>query len=196
MLDDELDKAEQVRGNEVVNSAIFELRYAGRKIVDALQLIMNKDWKNDRDVYEKIRRYLGDAIEDCVKSKHDAIDAMIDFVTTWFNHMEGRIGLSSLVGLFPDYIEITSRIAAVQDKIAHSREHRAASRDGVYDEIENEDYDAILALYNRMRLSRDRVQKISNWDWWHRVANMMLTVVIALGTVLLVGFEVARLLHD
>ena len=35
-----IKKAEQVRGNEVVTSAIFELRYAGRKIVDALTLAL------------------------------------------------------------------------------------------------------------------------------------------------------------
>jgi hypothetical protein len=29
-----IKKAEQVRANEVVASAIFELRYAGRKIID------------------------------------------------------------------------------------------------------------------------------------------------------------------
>ena len=96
-----IKKAEQVPGNEVVNSAIFELRYAGRKIVDALQLILNKEWQNNATIYEQIRRYLADAIEDCVKSKHDVIDSMIDFVTTWFNDIEKQIGLWKARRNFP-----------------------------------------------------------------------------------------------
>ena len=37
-----IKKAEQVRGNEVVSSAIFELRYAGRKLIDAHSLVLTR----------------------------------------------------------------------------------------------------------------------------------------------------------
>lgn len=195
-----IKKAEQVQGNEVVNSAIFELRYAGRKIIDALQLILGADWRNDRQVYEQIRRYLADAIEDCVKAKHDSIDAMIDFVTTWFDELEKRIGLKALIQMFPEYLDVTSRIAAVQDKIAHSRQHRTTARDSVYDDIENNDYEAILQLYNKMRLSRDRVQAIVDGETrreWISIGalavNIVLGAIIAIGTIILVGFEIAKL---
>jgi len=194
-----IKKAEQVQGNEVVNSAIFELRYAGRKIIDAMQLILSKDWQNDTEIYEQIRRYLADAIEDCVKAKHDSIDAMIDFVTTWFDELEQRIGLRKLTEIFPEYLDITSKIAEVQDKIAHSREHRTTARDSVYDEIEAKDYEDILKLYNKMRLSKNRVQAIVNSDnrqaWINAIAlavNIVLGVVIASGTIVLVAFEIAR----
>jgi hypothetical protein len=194
-----IKKAEQVQGNEVVNSAIFELRYAGRKIIDALQLILNANWQNDRDVYERICRYLADAIEDCVKAKHDSIDAMIDFVTTWFDELEGKIGLKKLLELFPEYLDVTTRIVAAQDKIAHSREHRLTSRDSVYDEIEANDYEVILGLYNKMRLSKDRVQAIVNSDNRRELlrtlalaVNIVLGAIIALGTIALVAFEIAK----
>ena len=55
-------------------------------------------------------------------------------------------------------------LLGVQEKIAHSREHRATTRDSVYDDIETTDYDAILKLYDKMRLSRDRVQLVVNSD--------------------------------
>jgi len=196
-----IKKAEQVQGNEVVNSAIFELRYAGRKVVDALQLIQNGDWKNNKEIYEQTRRYLADAIEDCVKAKHDAIDAMIDFVTTWFDAIEKQIGLRRLTQIFPEYLEVTARIVDVQDRIAHSREHRTKERDSVYDRIESEDYDVILALFNKMRLSRDRVEAITAADiFWGRVntagivVNLVLAAVIAVGTIILVYLEVAKFL--
>jgi hypothetical protein len=72
-----IKKAEQVRGGEVVSSAIFELRYAGRKLIDALELLRTKNWNDNKVEYDKIRRFLHDAIEDCVKAKHDAIDSML-----------------------------------------------------------------------------------------------------------------------
>lgn len=194
-----IKKAEQVQGNEVVNSAIFELRYAGRKLIDALQLILHTDWQNDNQIYEQIRRYLADAIEDCVKAKHDSIDAMVDFVTTWFDELEDRISLKKLIEMFPEYLDVTSRIAVIQDKIAHSRQHRTTARDSVYDEIEANDYEDILRLYDKMRLSRDRVQAIVDSDtlreWINIIAlavNIVLGAVIATGTVVLVGFEIAK----
>jgi hypothetical protein len=115
-----IKKAEQVSGNEVVTSAIFELRYAGRKIVDAQKLLLEKDWRNDTDAHDLICRYLADSIEDCVKAKHDAIDAMLDFVTIWFKDSEERIGLGHLIKIFPEYLDVTSRILGVQEKIAQS----------------------------------------------------------------------------
>jgi hypothetical protein len=84
---------------------------------------------------------------------------MVDFVTTWFDEIQREIGLERLIQLFPEYLDVTAKIAAVQDKIAHSRESRGEARDGVYDAIEVGDYDAILALYDKMRLSKDRVQE-------------------------------------
>src|SRR6266853_4500918 len=143
-----IKKAEQVCENEVIVSAVFELRYAGRKIVDAQLLLLDKDWKNDQDEYDNICRFLADAIEDCVKAKHDAIDAMLDFVTIWFKENEKRIGLHRLMEIFPNYIDVTAQISAVQAKIARSREDRVSARDGLYDEIEIHDYDMMLLLYD------------------------------------------------
>ncbi len=153
-----IKKAEQVRGNEVVTSAIFELRYAGRKIVDAQKLAMATDLANNAGAREDVRRYLADAYEDCVKAKHDAIDAMLDFVTNWFAELERTIGLKSIMGYFPNYITITAKIADIQDKITESRGDRHGSRDGIYDEIENSGYDEVLTLYDQMLHSRERIE--------------------------------------
>ena len=164
-----IKKAEQVCENEVIVSAVFELRYAGRKIVDAQLLLLDKDWKNDQDEYDNICRFLADAIEDCVKAKHDAIDAMLDFVTIWFKENEKRIGLHRLMEIFPNYIDVTAQISAVQAKIARSREDRVSARDGLYDEIEIQDYDMMLLLYDKMSISKDRIQRIaSRAEWMER----------------------------
>jgi hypothetical protein len=152
-----IKKAEQVRANEVVASAIFELRYAGRKIIDALDIILKNNIGADQDAHTKVHAYLADATEDCVKAKHDAIDAMLDFITTWFHESEKRIGLDQIQKYFPAYVETTVTIGIIQDKIAASRGDRNNSRDGIYDDIERDHYDQILALFNNMSRSRYRV---------------------------------------
>lgn len=152
-----IKKAEQVRGNEVVAPAIFELRYAGRKIVDAIHIVLTQDWKENPEITTKIRAHLEDATEDCVKSKHDAIDAMLDFITIWFDDVERQLGLGAVQKYFPDYIQVAGTISDIQDKIANSRANRIAHRDEIYDQIEVESYDRILALFNAMKLSHHRV---------------------------------------
>jgi len=151
-----IKKAEQVRANEVVAAAIFELRYAGRKYIDATSLLQSGS--TEPAVRQKILEYLADATEDCVKAKHDAIDSILDFVTSWFDRTENKLGLTSVQHFFPNYIVVTAKIADIQDKIADSRADRTKLRDSIYDRIDNEDYDETLALYKTMKLSEARVE--------------------------------------
>jgi len=151
-----IKKAEQVRGNEVVGAAIAELRYAGRKYIDATHLLIEQP--GDQIARSKALEYLADATEDCVKAKHDAIDSMLDFITSWLDRTENKLGLSAVVRFFPNYIEVTSNISTIQDKIEASREDRTKLRDLIYDVIETEDYENILTLYRVMHQSEERVQ--------------------------------------
>jgi hypothetical protein len=154
-----IKKAEQVRGNEVVISAIFELRYAGRKLVDSLEITCDENWREKNESREAIHRYLADAIEDCVKSKHDSIDAMLDFVTRWFYEVEKTLGLEELQKYFPSYMEVTGKIDLIQERIAESRGNRHLGRDQIYDEVEQDGYDEILALFSNMRTSKSRIEQ-------------------------------------
>jgi len=188
-----IKRAEQISG-DVVISAIFELRYAGRKLADALTLVLTRDWKNDREIYETIYRYLADAIEDCVKAKHDAIDATVDFVVSWLNEVDRKIGSGKLQELFPSYLEATAKIAGIQEQIAYSRQHRVASRDSVYDQIEQTDYESILALYKTMLLSKERVQAIVDRDARQHRVHIGILIAGAIGAVAAVGLLVFEIL--
>lgn len=187
-----IKKAEQVRGNEVVASAIFELRYAGRKLVDALQITLNDDWQTKVESREAVHRYLADATEDCVKAKHDAIDAMLDFVTTWFDDTEKLLGLGGIHKFFPEYIEVTGTIHQIQENIAGSRGNRHLGRDQAYDEVEQNGYDGILNLYDKMRISKDRVQLAIEKDkrnrrlmLWAAIGSPVISVIAIIVTIVL-----------
>jgi hypothetical protein len=152
-----IKKAELVRANNVVASAIFELRYAGRKLIDALTVLQSSDWRLSPEDKQQVLQWLADATEDCVKAKHDAIDAMLVFITTWMARTEESIGLAGLVEYFPNYIEVTGKISNVQDRIAESRYDRTRQRDSIYDDIEGNEYEEILSLYSTMLSAESRV---------------------------------------
>jgi hypothetical protein len=77
-----IKKAEQVRANEVVASAIFELRYAGRKIVDALDLILKTDISTDKDSRTKVHSYIADATErlPAIVGKPDGLEGVVSLL--------------------------------------------------------------------------------------------------------------------
>lgn len=152
-----IKKAEQVRANEVVSSAIFELRYAGRKIVDAVDLCLRGNIAEQDAARQRVHAFIADATEDCVKAKHDAIDSMMDFVVIWFDQIEKRLSLSKVQQFFPDYLDTTGLIHGIQQRIAESRGNRTERRDAIYDVIDGEEYERVLALFDKMRLSKDRV---------------------------------------
>jgi hypothetical protein len=152
-----IKRAEHVRANEIVAPAIFELRYAGRKIVDSIEIILTHNLASDAEKHSRVSSYIADATEDCVKAKHDAIDAMMNFVTTWFDDTEKKVGLDEIQKLFPDYLTTLSRISEVQGQIAESRRDRNKLRDAIYNRIDGDDYDSILNLYLTMKNSQERV---------------------------------------
>jgi hypothetical protein len=153
-----IKKAEFTTGNQVVFSAVQELRYAGRKLIDVHHLLQSDKWRTDETEKARILAFLADATEDCVKAKHDAIDAMMLFVSLWFERTERKLGLSGVTKYFPDYITITGRIGDIQQKIATSRGDRTILRDPIYDDIEVESYEGIISLYDKMKASEPRVQ--------------------------------------
>ena len=69
----EIKRAEQLAG-KAVTPAINELRYGGRRVIDALQGIANGDDP------QKIQDLLRDACFDCHRARHDAIDASISTI--------------------------------------------------------------------------------------------------------------------
>ncbi|TXM92019.1 hypothetical protein [Methylobacterium sp. WL116] len=156
-----IKRAEQVRGNEIVAAAIFELRYAGRKIVDSIELVLNFDIGTNLDKRAAVLNFVADATEDCVKSKHDAIDAMLNFVTSWFDDIEKKVGPEQLQTIFPEYLKVLGLIAGIQERIAESRADRNRLRDAIYNRIDGEEYERILNLFVTMKNSQDRVTLIA-----------------------------------
>jgi hypothetical protein len=190
-----IKRAEQVRENEIVSTAIYELRYAGRKIMDAIHLATTEDWRNNGEIRGRIRSYLDDATEDCVKAKHDAIDSMIDFVTTWLYTQERKLGFGTLQRFYPNYLTITATLANIQDLVEESRGNRTNRRDSLYDEIENSGYTDVIQFYFQVRQSLAQVEtQLENEARREARIRMRERVVLGVGIVeILVGVALIAL---
>ena len=131
-----LKHAENIQG-EVVASSINELRYAGRKIIEALSLDDNK---------EQSRRLLDDAIFDCMRARHDAIDAITAYISDSIDNITNELGVDVVLTCYHDLPKLLAEIGRIQGYIAHSRENRL-NRDAIYETLQITDLPNIISMY-------------------------------------------------
>lgn len=130
--------AEQVEG-EIVNPAIYELRYGGRRLIEALDII--------EDDKESALQRLHDAHFDCCRARHDAIDAATSKMAAMLNIAVERLGADVVLTHFTQFPKIVRRLADVRTKIATSRENRD-DRDAIYASIEADDLGELMEIYS------------------------------------------------
>lgn len=135
--------AEQVN-EEIVNPAIYELRYAGRRIIEAFDVI-----ESDK---EAAILKLRDAHFDCCRARHDAIDAATSKMVAALDNAKDKLGVTILLTHFADAGKIIRRLGEVRAKIALSREDRE-NRDKIYAVLQSHDLSEIVSLYDDFRAS-------------------------------------------
>jgi len=153
--------AESIDG-EVTNPSVFELRYAGRRLIEALDC-------RGQDEARSIA-LLRDALFDCHRARHDAIDAAT-------SKMAGDLGVATeylsatvLMQNFPDFSEFYAEMLTVRTLIAESRENRD-NRDKIYETIETSKLDRLVDLYGRFRACEPLMLKAMEQEKADRKAN-------------------------
>ncbi|WP_292980596.1 hypothetical protein [Oceanicaulis sp. UBA6590] len=138
--------AEQVNG-EIINPAIYELRYAGRRIVEALKCHEEGD-------IDKRNNLLHDADFDCCRAKHDAIDAITAKVANDMALATKKLGEDNVLQHFPNITKMYRTIKSVRSKIKISREDRE-NRDAIYETLGAGDIPELVELYEEFLGSED-----------------------------------------
>jgi hypothetical protein len=113
-----IKQAEQLRDKAVI-PAINELRYAGRKFIDAWALSTkeNRTEDDDRRALECItvaRQYLTNA-------DHDTIDAALSFIYRNMSYVTKRYEARKIAPHVPGFLEILDEMDENKNKIAKSR---------------------------------------------------------------------------
>ncbi len=135
----DLKNAELVCG-EVIIPSIKELRYAGRRLAQALQL-----W-GIAENEEKIRHLLQDACFDCHRARHDAIDAATAQISKVLVLATDKLGYDVVLKVYPDFPKLFQKLEAVRSKIVTSR-GAAENRDKIYETIEHADFPNLIETF-------------------------------------------------
>jgi hypothetical protein len=144
--------AEQVTAHAVIPS-IQELRYAGRRVVDALHRHM------EGKPAEEARALLEDARFSCHRARHDAIDAAISVMSIDADALAKQMGYDVVHNSFPDFVNFLGRLDAVRQSIVASRGKRS-SRDEIYSAITTSDFPGLVQDYKDLRRSETAMRII------------------------------------
>lgn len=128
--------AEQVNG-KVILPAVKELRYAGRRIVEALHLIGAGD-------DDEAAKRLQDAEFNCYRARHDAIDAATAKIAIDVEAAT-RLGYSAVLAAYPEFPDMWQVLESIRSKITQSRRDRER-RDIIYTEI-GDDFMSLIERY-------------------------------------------------
>lgn len=143
LAESDIKQAEQVC-DSVVTPAIKELRYAGRRIVDAL----HSKYANEDE--QKIINYLNDAKFDCLRARHDAIDAATSMMAIKLDLVGSKLGHDVALRCYPEFPGLFSDICLVREKISESRKYRN-DREKIYASIEATDFPNLVKKFTAFK---------------------------------------------
>jgi hypothetical protein len=172
--------------NELFIPSIKELRYAARREVDA-HLEAAKNPVNEK----QLRVHLIEAIENCRKARHDALDSAVNFVHEELDKLIDLAGLEVVAQGFPEYAALKVSLNEVSKHIVESRKTRERL-DDKYEEIKREHIRQVVELYLKMETSVDVINAITkrrSSEFWKGV--FLVGGVIGLVVGLIAGSAVA-----
>lgn len=145
--------AEQVCNNIVIPS-IKELRYGGRRIVDAMTKIAAGGEMAD------IESLFHEARFDCLRARHDAIDAATSKIALDLEVMVKKLGYEVILPVYPNFPNLFHSLQSVRAKIAESRKDRE-NRETIYAVLEGLDFPNLINAFNKMRESEAIMKAIA-----------------------------------
>lgn len=151
--EEDIKIAEQVC-NKVVWPSVKELRYAGRRVIDALHAM------NNGLPTEQINNLLQDAEFDCHRARHDAIDAATATIAIRLELAHDKLGYDAVLRAFPQLPALRAKLNAVMQRIRESRGDRG-NREKIYAAIEAENLSDIVLLYNAFTESEDIMKDLA-----------------------------------
>lgn len=144
---EEAIKLSEQLGLEVSIPSISELRYAGRRIVDALDLAQNGGEET------KFRALLEDARFCCHRAQHDAIDSAMAKVAIDLDDLTTRLGFEAVLDAYPEFREFYGDFSVSRSKIAASRKNRE-DRNAIYEAITAVDLPNLISRFDKLMAVR------------------------------------------
>lgn len=146
-----LKLTERIR-NEAMMASIQELRYAARRLVQALIVLRDNKATNKEDCQKEIQHHMIEAIENCVKARHDAVDAAVSFVHARIEEFVKSVGVEITLQCFPNFAVLRKQIKAIDKLIVESRAERK-NLDPSYNLIRIEHLPKVIDFYDELVVS-------------------------------------------
>ena len=177
-----LKQSEQLSGKLVV-PAVSELRYAGRKLVD-----FTLSRLNDEDINES-KKHIFDYEQCCIRARHDAVDAAVMYMKTYYMHMINEFGIDVVTSSYKYHAELRKAIKVVEERVLISREERHKRID-LYAEINDGCLTDLIGKFHELvdseeviigvRGAKDREHKLAVIGIWFGFVGVTLAIIFGL----------------
>lgn len=169
---------------EVFIPSIMELRYAARRIVQA-----HVDFNAGNATNDHLETHFIEAIENCKKARHDAIDSAIVFIHEQYNKLCEAVGLPLISKGFPKYSELRREMMEIDTHIVESRKNRNGLNNN-YETIKREHLKKVVDLYLELETSKEVIEEIrrkEQKDFWVSVVGVAFIICIVGGVIVIVA---------
>lgn len=136
----------------IVFPSIKELRYGGRRLAEVLKIFSTGGPE------EKIQALIHDAEFDCIRARHDAIDAATSKMAMDMDIAVSKLGYQAVLTTFTKYAELVSRVDVVRRQIAESR---GGTREQVYTTLEQSEFGLLVSLYSEFKTAEPLMKKFA-----------------------------------
>jgi hypothetical protein len=135
----------------VIEASVQELRYAGRREVQAhLLRLAAAGQELTPEQYDEWLTHAIEACENCVKARDDALDSAVTFMADEVEQAVNKIGLNKVLAEFSDLSEFRRNIRECDRLMTESRGDRLKLDDN-YSKIENEHLPAAIQRYHQFK---------------------------------------------
>lgn len=149
IVEDLIKKAKEVHPSIGI-AAINELRYGGRKVIDAFIAYQQQQQDNDNNINDNnINEHLIEAKLDILKARHDVIDETVNFCNASFIWAREKIGGRDIQESSSASKKLLSKINDMQKLIQESRAKRE-DRKKIYKNIGG-DIEYLTCIYNEWK---------------------------------------------
>lgn len=167
-----IKQAEQIC-QDIVFPSINELRYAGRRIVDALNM------DGDPTKEDQVKAYLKDAEFNCLRARHDAIDASLSKIAIDVSLMIDKLKHDVILMVYPEFAKFVELMEKSRELIRKSRKNRE-DRDSIYISVSKTEFPVIVSHYRSIQSSEGMMISIAKNN---RIEKLFNRVVAVSGTV-------------
>jgi len=149
----DIKRAEQIN-QAICVPAIKELRYAGRRIIDAIAEINCGDPKGQAEIF------INDARLGCYRARHDAIDAATAKIVSDIDIAFEKFGHDVVIHCYNEFPRLYELIEHAKSEIAKSRSDRTL-RLTIYQNLADKYFEEIISRYNSFRVNTHNMLEVA-----------------------------------